>query len=216
MFLEPRDWSVVVVARWNPAILTPAGIGKYVFGLPPGRDMEVYVPVDGLSPHIVRHPDGGIRVMLEHSRLKIELEERNYENLERAKVAAQTALRELPVTPAIAAGINVYFASKDPLLDCEGLLSSQLDDRLTDAAFEIVARSSVRTLRFQDGKLNLSIIVNEGGSTVMCNFHRESQNHDDLIAWLGLPVNDISSTVEKLLAALELPLQEATDVLAAR
>jgi hypothetical protein len=57
MALSPERWSVVIIGRWNRAILTPAGIAKRVFGEPETKLMDVEVPLDGLSPYRVRHPE---------------------------------------------------------------------------------------------------------------------------------------------------------------
>jgi len=202
MDLEPRDWSVVVVARWNLAILTPAGIGKYVFGLPADVPMEVLVPMDGLSPYIVRHPKDGIRAKTEQLRLLIEPEQMNYDTLDRAKQAAVCALTLLPVTPVVAAGINVGFGSPEPLEEVLRLLDSDIDRELTDATFTVASRTVVRSLKHGDGLLNVSISVGEKGSRLLCNFHRQSDQHEHLRDWLGAPVADIRSTVERLFGAL--------------
>ena len=34
MTVEALDWNVVVAGFWNPAILTPSGIARRLFGLP--------------------------------------------------------------------------------------------------------------------------------------------------------------------------------------
>jgi len=54
MALNPEDWSVVTVARWNRAILTPAGIRQRLFKREEAGPVEVLVPIDLLAPPQVK------------------------------------------------------------------------------------------------------------------------------------------------------------------
>ena len=36
--MDTFDWGVIIPGRWNQAILTPAGIAKYVFDMPVGAE----------------------------------------------------------------------------------------------------------------------------------------------------------------------------------
>lgn len=69
MGLKATEWSVVVVGRWNRAILTPNGIAKRVFKLAELSQMVVAVPLDGVSPYIVKNPDQKIAATTDEGRL---------------------------------------------------------------------------------------------------------------------------------------------------
>jgi len=49
MKLEPIDWNVIIVGRWNTAILTPGRIAEKIFQQQPGTGLHVDVPLDGVS-----------------------------------------------------------------------------------------------------------------------------------------------------------------------
>ena len=57
MNINPFDWNVVIVGYWNRAILTPAGVGRRLFGLEEGNPVLVEVPMNGLGPHRVKYSD---------------------------------------------------------------------------------------------------------------------------------------------------------------
>jgi len=200
MNLNPFDWNVVIVGYWNRAILTPAGIGRRLFGLEEGTPVLVEVPMDGLGPHRVKYSD--LTVTAETGRLVVHADIPKYDLLDRARKAAILAMKSLPETPLIAAGFNVRVRIKDPSDELLTSLTSGLDNALSDAGFEIYSRSLRRKLKFKDGTLNLD--VEEGDDfRVIFNFDRQSSKKEDLIAWLQLPVAEIedvvSSVFEKVL-----------------
>src|SRR6516165_8300462 len=55
MPLVPCEWNVVVMGRWNRAILTPQGIATRLFQLPLNTSIGVEVPMDGIGPYRVSH-----------------------------------------------------------------------------------------------------------------------------------------------------------------
>jgi hypothetical protein len=200
MNLNPFDWNVVIVGYWNRAILTPAGIGRRLFGLEEGTPVLVEVPMDGLGPHRVKYSD--LTVTAETGRLVVHADIPKYDLLDRARKAAILAMKSLPETPLIAAGFNVRVRIKDPSDELLTSLTSGLDNALSDAGFEIYSRSLRRKLKFKDGTLNLD--VEEGDDfRVIFNFDRQSSKKEDLIAWLQLPIAEIedvvSSVFEKVL-----------------
>jgi len=84
--LQLFNWSVVILGRWNLAILTPVRLSKEVFKLEPQTQIKVAVPIDGTSPYLVEHPTQKIRVAIDVSRLVINLTEMNYQALKDAMV----------------------------------------------------------------------------------------------------------------------------------
>ena len=206
MSVEALNWNVVVAGYWNPAILTPAGITRRLFGLPEGTPVLIEVPMDGLAPYRVRHEN--LMVTAELGRLVVNADAPKYELLDRAREAAAKAIESLPETPLTAAGYNVRVRVTDP---SDALLAATvcpLDGLLSDAAFSIDARGLRRSLKMGDGVLNLGIQQGKD-VTVEFNFHRQSTRRDELLAWLRLPMCDVENTVSVMLEkVIQVPVGE--------
>src|SRR5437867_4460257 len=102
MALIPADWNVIVIGRWNRAILTPQGIVTRLFQLPPETDVGIEVPMDAIGPYRVIHD--GLVVMVSSSQLIVETQEHSFPSLQRAMHIASRAMTSLPETPMRAAG----------------------------------------------------------------------------------------------------------------
>ena len=87
MGLQPADWSVVILGRWNRAILTPNGIAKRLFKLAEAKQVLVAVPLDGVSPYMVRHPTQQIVAMTDEGRLLVQVVRADYKVLGEAMTA---------------------------------------------------------------------------------------------------------------------------------
>lgn len=196
MSVEALNWNVVVAGHWNPAILTPAGIARRLFGLPEGTPILVEVPMDGLAPYRVRHDS--LTVTAEMGRLVVNADAARYELLDRARDAAARAIDGLPETPLTAAGYNVRVRIADPPNDLLAAMTCSIDGLLSDAAFAIDSRGLRRSLSMGDGILNLGI-RHDNDVTVEFNFHRQSPRRDELTAWLRKPINEVKETVSLVL-----------------
>jgi len=196
MNVEPMNWNVVVVGYWNPAILTPAGIGRRLFGLPEGTPVLVEVPLEGLFPHRVKHDD--LTVTAEMGRLVVSADTPTYVLLDRAKEVAARAIEKLPETPLTAAGYNVRLRIGDPSDELLAATACEIDDLLSDAEFSIESWNTRRVLKMDDGVLNLSI-EKDKDVTVELNFHRPSTKPDELVTWLKRPIIEVEKTVSLVL-----------------
>jgi len=208
MPLESFNWNVVVVGRWNRAILTPLGIAKHVFCIegetPP---MEVLVPLDGVSPYLVKHSD--ISVAVDHERLIAKLEKTDYKTLAVAMKAGQSVLRNLPVTPVTAAGFNVNFRVTDPSDMHFDTVGGGIDDSLSALPYEISERGISRCLAYGDGSIKLTCLAGADDYQLLFNFHRTSQDHDELSLWLGTDVEEIEQVTRDIAGTLGLELEES-------
>ena len=210
MSLHPYDWSVVIVGRWNPTILTPARIAKYIFKMEgdPAR-LEIGVPIDGVEPYQVKHPEDNIIVMADDRRLRIILIKMDYPTLDKAKSLAINALNWLPYTPLSAAGFNVRFQTTDYLEKLDELTKKDdIDEPLIRLYSKIADRSITRMLDYKNGKINLVITSKNGGYEVLFNFHQDSDDKDKLIEWLNTPIKDVASEVDKILKAFALNISD--------
>lgn len=208
---EPFDWNVVVIGKWNPAILTPAGIACRLFGLDPGTPIDVMVNVDGLEPPKVRHE--GLEVQVTSQRLIISPATCTTEDLDRARQIAVRALDELPETPFSAAGFNLRFRMTAPSDDLLETLNGQIDGPLADADFTVEHREIRRTISFAEGTINLSLVSTPGTGdetdvVVRLNFDRSARACQELRTWLTIPIDQIRDVVDRITPILHLQLQE--------
>ncbi|NQT51690.1 hypothetical protein HQ576_06560 [bacterium] len=225
MAFVPQEWSVVIAGRWNLAILTPAGILRYVFGYTEDEDEEkgdeekkykelpvlVSVPLDGLNPYIVTSTDKNIVATADQNRLRIRAGESNSDVLSRAMEAGRRVLRDLPKTPVIAAGVNFDYHSHDLPKEARRLVESGADSDLGRLAPDITSRTFARGLPFGDGCLNLTLAYAPDGCSLKFNFHRVSPKFNELIDWLATPVHELKKMVDDVFDVLDLPLEEASD-----
>ena len=202
MNFKPFDWNVVVRGAWNRAILTPHGVGRLVFGLPKGTPVVVEVPVNVPgSPQRVRYE--GIVVSVVPGSLLIEPDPCDYDLLDRARQCACRAMKALSVTPFSAAGFNVRYRSEDPPSDLLRTIQCDVDHIVSELGLKIVGRKLYRTLDWQDGEINLEIDADkEGAVALVLNFHKGSEEHEVLMAWLSLSMDRVKAEVARVLEAL--------------
>lgn len=212
MSFKPFNWSVIIVGRWNQAILTPAGIAKYLFKLNQPQGLEVSVPIDGISPYKVKHPEIAIVAMTEINRLRIELLIMDYETLHKAMEIGSNALKELPETPVAAAGFNVKFRSSEQETGLLDIVNSESDKVLSSRnGWKILNRTMSRSFEYQEGRLNLAVAMSDSGSEVSFNFHRDSENHEELSRWLGTAIDKVQGTINDMCDILKLEIEEIGD-----
>lgn len=199
MSITPTEWNVVVLGYWNRAILTPSGIATRLFGLDAGTPVAVFIALDTIAPHQVKH--GGVTVIAGGDRLIVQPERCCFHDLQTAMKIAYRALDQLPETPLVAAGINIKYTSQEPVEALQQVTRQEWwDNQLSDSKFEIVGRSISRSLKRGDGQINLSVIEEaDGKSEVQFNFHRGSSHVGDLKSWLTTPIDDIESEVNRVL-----------------
>ena len=209
MGLKPFNWSVVIIGRWNTAILTPARISKKIFKLPKGTRVEVAIPTDGIMPYQVKHPDRNIILTAGAQRLEIRLCVMKYENLQHALEAGASALEWLPETPVSAAGYNLNFQTDEPSAEMIALYCNpQTDSLFAGLENPIEEWSLTRSMAFNDGFLKLTTLGKKGHFEMQCNFHRSSNENPELIAWLRKPAVEIEGEVDRVFSELNLEREE--------
>jgi hypothetical protein len=211
MAVQALDWSVVIVGRWNRAILTPAGIAKRVFKADQ-KQIFVAVPLDGVSPYQVRHPDHKIIAMTDENRLHIQVLKMDYETLGHAMEAGVNALLALPETPVSAAGFNINFHSEDVSSDLAALLVADIDRDLAKLEYPVVARSITRSFEDGSGTLNITVSGKDPSFDIGCNFHRASADYKELVEWMQTPTEQAKKAVERVLALLHIDLEVPNNV----
>lgn len=196
----------MVVGRWNPSILTPAGIAKRLFQLPENTPIEVSLAIDVMLPPVVTHDN--LRVRCGHQTLIIEPLTNTYADLERARQLAQNALESLPETPVSAAGINVRYSYEDAdesLTRVQEIITADLDGLISSLTHKITKRAVMRTMPILDGQLNLSVSEDEQGHVqLQFNFEYSSPEGTKQRGWLSKPIDDFKKEVRTIITkALE-------------
>ena len=205
------DWNVVIVGRWNPAILTPAGIKTFVFGMAEDEKVHVAVPLDGLSPYVVRHPEQNVAVMLDVNRLLVTLVKQDYEALGYAMKAGIKALESLPRTPFAAAGFNIRFRATEATPEVVAMFDSEIDASLGELGYAISERSLSRSVPYNESRINIIITYKPDSWELLLNFHRDSKDKQALVEWLSMPVRAIETEVNRILGKLNIEIEETHD-----
>lgn len=208
MPLVPKEWSVVVVGRWNRAILTPAGIGKRVFQLSEGTPLEVMIAIDAIAPPLVKHDK--MVIVAASDRLTVQPEICTFDEVVRACTLAANAVRSLPETPLIAVGINIKYATEGYFEAIDRALASDLDDRASDMQYTILEREVHRTYKWGKGKINsVAALADDGLRSIALNFELHSESHESHLEWLGLADSAILKEVQNVVGSvLKVPAED--------
>ena len=200
MAITPYDWSVVIVGRWNPAILTPSGIARRIFRLDKDTPVEVLVPLDMVAPPVVKYER--IAVVAGNEHLIIQPDDPEYPQLAKAMELGGRALQNLPETPLAAVGINVKFRVGQEVEALQAVTrKAEFDNRLSDHDFVISGRSLTRTLNWKNGRLSLTISEEQDSPfEILFNFELRSSNGVRHIDWLNIDVGEIQNQVTRILA----------------
>jgi len=197
MAFIPANWNIVVLGKWNRAIFTPSRVSQDLFGLSETDPVEVMVPLDVLGPYQIKHEK--LVLIPDDERLTIVALECDFETLEKALVISSAAVTGLPKTPLTAAGINVRYTVDADMGRLGKLVQDDSDNDLSDERFEILARSHRRTLKWNDGRLNIWIDQKEDYSfDLLFNFDLSSTDVNALSQWLSPSVQVIEQTVKTL------------------
>jgi len=198
--LVPYEWNVVVVGRWNRAILTPAWVVTQLFREAEGTAVFLEVPMDAIGPYRITHR--GLIVVPDGGRLIVETREANYDSLQAAKELSDRAIGLLPVTPLSAAGYNIRFrgeAAEEQLRPLLDLTAERIDESLERAGRQITRKESTRAVRWDDGKVSIQCIFEEPNSLdVNLNFERAGTT-DEMRNWLQRPVEQVKGQVDDIL-----------------
>jgi hypothetical protein len=210
MAVTRTEWNTIVVGNWNRAILTPAWIGKHLFGLDTGTPVEVNVPLDEYRPYQIKH--GGVVVIPSSIHLIVKPVDNEFLDLGKAAAIAAKTIGELPRTPLTAAGINCAFKADGPLDKLSEITTHSTDNPLVDADFRIASRGSRRSLKWHEGHINVLVDDDDDeGRTIQFNFHLSDKQEANLVAWLSRPIEEIEDVVKKILKIyLDIELEDTT------
>lgn len=197
MNVQKANWNVVVVGRWNPAILTPMGIAKRILSLAEGTPLDVLVAVNSLEAPRVRYE--GVQIQVSDTHLIISAETCDMATLDRARDYAKTAITNLPETPFSGVGVNFRYVITNPSAELVRKFECPLDTALSDARYPLGRLHAVRSIAWREGTVNIQGTYDEGSFTLLFNFDRAVVEHDQLLAWLSIPMHDIKELNKNLL-----------------
>lgn len=201
MTIEPFDWNVNILGSWNLAIFSPKWVAQNLFDIPEGSPASVELVIDMVSPPRLVNNEGMKVVPGQHS-FQVYPAKDTFESLDKAKQVAVKALGRLPVTPVRAAGFNVrYRGDASPTLITA--FETEIDKTLSEHGQSILTRGFGRSLKCGDGVLNLNVTCDADNTvTVICNFHRESDDNTALIQWLGFSVNRLREIIREVVGSV--------------
>ncbi len=107
-----RASSIVLLGNWNPFILNPQWVGKYIF-----RQREIEAELLLAPTPAFRLSAGGVTIVPAQDKVTIIAEISDKGSLEKIEKFAQTLLNELPYTPIHSIGINHAFDEDAPSED---------------------------------------------------------------------------------------------------
>jgi len=208
MALVPGDWTVVVLGSWNRAILTPAMVTRKLFQLPEGTPVKVAVQLDVVAPYQISHDE--IVVVPFRDKLIVATMKPNFVSLGKAMKVARNAMEQLPSTPYTAAGFNLRYKSKSPIEALQSLTSLETwDNRISDEDLSIDERSVTRALKWEDGKIKVTITQQEDPAhSMLLNFDLQSDNVDLLKKWMSAEPGQIETQAKKVFKTIGLTSEE--------
>jgi hypothetical protein len=171
----PNATSFVLVGIWNPAILNPDWLARYIFKAAPDAEIPVEMLVPASPGQPIQFSLQGIRFIPSRDRLRLScLGDANDEELAQIQEVTRSILELLPHTPVRAVGQNFEFLDEQPnpdhlkVFDCMGDVA-----RTSDFPVETVGNETRTSLQFENRLLNLTRSFREGKLQVKFNFHSQ-------------------------------------------
>jgi hypothetical protein len=126
--------------------------------------------------------------------------------LKRAADLLMTALKELPQTPVLAAGVNICFSSENLGEEPAYLRSEDFDEKF-ESDYRVVQRQIRRSFELLPGKINLQCRSESSRFFIDLNYECLSKESGSLSSWLerSLEFHEIGV---KLLKALDVSVAE--------
>ena len=185
-----------MAGHWNRMIFSPAWITSHLTMV---KDIGIEVPVD--NPGLpVRLTFDGIHLSVTSRQLSLTVERAEDTLLEKCRDVAVKALKELPHTPLLAVGVNYHFIAEQPDDLLLQVFNLRDNDRLSDADIKIRSTVIQRSLLIQAHTVNLSLTLAEDKKVhVAFNFHKDTPNTEQAIAFLSAHSTDLKEKAFELL-----------------
>lgn len=205
----PGGWNIVFVGAWNPAIINPNWLGKWVFKRERVQ-WDVLVPVMG-GQRVMRFAEDDVQVVLEDQRLQVAPLNLTRKAMDAAQQTATAILGLLDHTPIGACGINYGWAfSERPeslawvssLADNDGLAA------LLSVGETLVHRRLEGIQEFGRPHLNLKLWDRADGSfQIDLNYHYDVDSTSAGAERIAGAFSGLLDHAEKVLAVYGLALE---------
>lgn len=183
MELVKGSATLVLLGIWNPAILNPEWLARYVFNK---GDIEVpvtleFTPFPGLPPRLTIE---GIVIQPGRTRVVITLPDKlGDEELDKVEGVTAALFKELPHTPIQAVGQNFEFVETAPTEEQLRIFTSANDlPQKCDFLFDTTSQKIVASIAFEERSLNLTRTFANSRLTTSFNFHYNVTRASDAAA----------------------------------
>lgn len=190
--MQATTVTIVVIGRWNRAILTPLWLQQIAFRT--DQPIQIEVPVDLLLPPKVRF--GEITIQANWDRLIFEGSPSNLvAHREMAEMVGRV-FAELQKTPVAAAGVNFGFTLDAAETEVEDLLDGGLYDNLVES-HSIQSRFARHAVEWKDGVVNIGLTSKQDEISLQFNFEKTSDDQRILRNWLVDDCQDSLTAVKE-------------------
>jgi len=155
---------MVIIGRWNTAILSPHWLSTEVFKQ---AEIGIMFPMLGVGPPIFQA--GDIRIVVSNESVIFVPLKDSHELLTRIEEAARHILKTLPHTPILAFGENFHYRVEGCPKPLANLLNLTDAEQL-NAHGKIGEVSLVRAINMQTCQLNLKFVY-DGSCRIELNYH---------------------------------------------
>lgn len=191
MIQQVDETSVVLVGKWNPAILTSDWLKVHVFDNAEDFKCEMYFPINDTSLPI--------KINLEHVELfadPIHLVAKpkagGKDSFKHCFEVMRLIIEKLQHTPLLALGINVSFVDKDGDDKFAGLVELN-DSKVIDAdTYALKNTNIIRSYLLTKEQYTLNYAINYGAKevAVKLNFDKQTNSFDEVFAQLDPDTSD--------------------------
>jgi hypothetical protein len=174
----PEKSTIVIAGSFNPAILTPAWIGKNVLDPPIVEEFPVYVMATIMGPaQVPRYSVPGFSYSPGYQNLTFHLEGLDATACQRVCEVAARILGLLPHTPTTGIGFNLGFRDDNPSVQLLRLLavSPSFADALGQGA-EVVGRNWLNVASWGSALVTLQTGIRGSEFALDLNFHYTVQD----------------------------------------
>ena len=194
--LERRNWNVVAVGNWNPAIFSPPWVAENLAG--PETEIEVGIAL-GQPGTPVNLKFNGVVLEVSPFRLSLNAVESDVASLSTcAQVMAEVCGR-LQHTPVRAIGTNFRFRVKEPDQELFRLFDTHDLNRISEQQFRVASIRITRRLEWDSRSVNATLVLNESGSLdIDLNFHVDVDSAKQAKSQLEADTTELVGIAEKL------------------
>ena len=190
MHLVQDSTAIVLAGIWNPAILNPSWLLRYVHDIPTGQGLPVQLE-QAVMPagQPTRYGIGDIKYTPSRNQLVLQPVSVTPENLNLVQEKTRRILTLLPHTPVAGLGQNFQFSEENPSEEQLAVFAAANDLSLRcDFEFELRSTGVVSSIQFDNRTLNIARTNRNGQLFVAFNFHYNTTSAENAAEQLQHPI----------------------------